>query len=124
MTDIIEIDGRKVPFKATAAIPRLYRIRFGRDIMIDMQILEKSARKVEGGEEQYSITDLTLFENVAYIMAKHAAPEDVPNTAEEWLDGFETFSIYYALPKILNLWGINEATTAESKKKLAVLTAK
>ena len=36
---------------------------------------------------------LEMFENIAYIMAKHADP-NIPDTPEEWLDEFNTFSIY------------------------------
>lgn len=32
----LEIDGKQVPFKASAAIPRIYRIKFGRDIYKDL----------------------------------------------------------------------------------------
>ena len=32
MIQKIEIDGKQVPFKASAAIPRIYRIKFHRDI--------------------------------------------------------------------------------------------
>ena len=28
----VEIDGKRVPFKASAAIPRIYRLKFQRDI--------------------------------------------------------------------------------------------
>lgn len=44
-----------------------------------------------------------MFENIAYIMAKHAEPQAVPDTPEEWLDGFNTFSIYQVLPEIIKL---------------------
>ena len=33
VTKKIEIDGKEVTFKASAAVPRLYRIKFGRDIL-------------------------------------------------------------------------------------------
>ena len=36
---------------------------------------------------------------------------------DEWLDGFETFSIYEVFPVILELWAFNQKTTAEPKKK-------
>lgn len=39
-------------------------------------------------------------------MAKHADPT-VPSTVEEWLDGFETFSIYTVFPAIEELWMAN-----------------
>ena len=32
MIKTIEIDGKQVPFKASAAIPRIYRVKYGRDI--------------------------------------------------------------------------------------------
>ena len=38
----IEIDGKQVPFKASAAIPRIYRMKFQRDIYKDLKALEKS----------------------------------------------------------------------------------
>ena len=33
MEKTINIDGKEVRLRATAAVPRLYRIKFGRDIM-------------------------------------------------------------------------------------------
>lgn len=125
LTKTIQIDGKDVKFKASAAIPRLYRIRFGRDIIVDMNKLKKSAEKVREGEQnEFEIEDLSIFENVAYMFAKHAEPEEVPNTIDEWLEQFNTFSIYLVLPEILELWGIDNLQTVESKKKLAQLTAK
>ena len=38
----IEIDGKAVVFKASAAILRIYRIKFQRDIYKDLSVLEKS----------------------------------------------------------------------------------
>jgi hypothetical protein len=57
-------------------------------------------------------------------MAKHADPDSVPNTPEEWLDQFNTFSIYTVLPKIIELWGMNTEQQAESKKKFEQLQGK
>lgn len=56
------------------------------------------------------------FENITYIMAKHADLKAVPDSPEEWLDEFNTFSIYQVLPEIIQLWGLNIQTGAESKK--------
>ena len=47
---------------------------------------------------------LEMFENIAFVMAKHADPA-IPNSPEEWLDGFNTFSIYQVLPQLIELWG-------------------
>ena len=68
----IEICGKKVPFRSSATIPRLYRAKFKRDIFKDLSKLEKSYKgKTEDGDE-FQIEDLEIFENVAYIMAYHA----------------------------------------------------
>lgn len=108
----IEIDGKQVTFRASAAIPRIYRIKFGRDIYKDLAALEKA---VGDGNEETSNLDLfslEMFENIAYIMAKHADP-GIPDTPEEWLDQFGTFSIYQVLPEIIKLWGLNVQTQAK-----------
>lgn len=110
----IEIDGQQVPFRASAAIPRIYRAKFGRDIFRDLMKLGKAVNSVGSGE--LPISDLEMFENVAYIMAKHADPGQ-PDTPEEWLDQFNTFSIYEVLPQLLELWHLNISTGVAAKKK-------
>ena len=115
-TEIL-IDGKKVKFRATAAVPRLYRIKFRRDIIQDMKVVQKALEGKDRDAENISPEALQLFEDMSYIMAKHA-DASVPSTIEDWLDGFEMFDIYQVLPEILGLWGLNEQTTVESKKKL------
>ena len=66
---------------------------------------------------------LEMFENIAYVMAKHADPS-IPDTPEEWLDSFNTFSIYQVLPQIIELWGLNTQTDVQAKKNFARLTGK
>ena len=111
----VMVSGKEVRFRASAAIPRLYRIKFKRDIFKDLSKLESSYKgKSEDGTE-IQIEDLEIFENVAYIMAWHADPT-IPGTIEEWLDEFEMFSIYQVLPEILELWGANLVTDIESEK--------
>ena len=113
----VTISGREVKFRSSATVPRLYRIKFKRDIFKDLAKLEKSYKgKTEEGEE-LQIEDLEIFENVAYIMAYHA-DHSIPGTIDEWLDQFEMFSIYEVLPEILELWGTNLITDVESKKNL------
>ena len=123
MTQTIEIDGQPVKFRASAAIPRIYRMRFHRDIYKDLSLLEKSISKQDEGDSNLDLFSLEMFENISYIMAKHADPE-VPDTPEEWLDNFNTFSIYQVLPKLIELWGLNVQTTVQSKKNLDQLTGK
>ena len=124
MEKVIEIDGKEVKFRATAAIPRLYRIKFGRDIMRDMQGIQKAMEKSEKGKEPIPTKMLEVFENVAYLMAKHATPDMDAKTVEEWLDGFDTFSIYVVFPQLLQLWRANNQTLVSAKKKAGPQTGK
>lgn len=111
----IEIDGKQVSFKASAAIPRIYRMKFQRDIYKDLKALEKSIGDNSEESSNLDMFSLEMFENIAFVMAKHA-DASIPNTPEEWLDGFNTFSIYQVLPQLIELWGLNVKTDVEAKK--------
>ena len=120
----ITIDGIEVSFKASAAVPRLYCLKFGRDIYKDFAALQKSVSEGDDNKSSLNIESLEVFENIGYIMAKHAQPDVVPDSPDEWLEGFNTFSIYEILPQLIELWGLNTATQVESKKNIARLTAR
>ena len=127
MKKVIKIDERDVGFKATALTLRLYRHFFGRDMISDMVKLKKAYEKAselpedaaeeEKQEAQLSALDLEIFENAAWIMAWQYDKEAAGEEPGEWLDGFETFSIYEVFPVILELWALNQKTTTEPKKK-------
>ena len=119
----ITIDDKEVAFKASAAIPRIYRLKFQRDIYKDLHSLEKALGDSKGGNSNLDLFSLEMFENIAYIMAKHA-DGTIPDTPEEWLDDFNTFSIYQVLPQLIELWGLNVKTDVEAKKNFAQLSAK
>lgn len=119
----VNISGQDVKFRSSATVPRLYRLKFKRDIFKDLSKLEKAYNKKSGKDEDLQIDDLEIFENVAYIMAYHADPT-IPKTIDEWLDQFEMFSIYQVLPEILELWGANMVTDIEAKKGLAEVSGK
>lgn len=122
-TKTVEIAGKEVTFKASAAIPRIYRISFNRDIFKDLMDLRGAVKSSETGESTLSNADLEVFENVAYLMAKHADPTQ-PDDINDWLDQFDMFAIYEVLPVILDLWTQNINTQIESKKKLEKLAGK
>lgn len=123
ITKKIEIDGQEVAFKASAAIPRIYRLKFQRDIYKDLRSLEKSIGNEDPKNSNLDLFNLEMFENIAFVMAKHA-DATIPDSPEEWLDGFNTFSIYQVLPQLIELWGLNVKTDVESKKKFAQLSVK
>lgn len=125
----IEICGQPVRFCASAATPRLYRLKFKRDIFADMQKLtkdfqaKKAAQKAKAQAEDMeqnagtdlAVESLEIFENVAYIMA-FQADRTIPDTIDQWLDQFEMFSIYEVLGELVQLWGDNLFTSASAKK--------
>ena len=119
----INVSGRDVRFRSSAAVPRLYRAKFKRDIFKDFSKLEKSYKDNADEGEAFAIEDLEIFENVAYIMAFHADPT-IPKTIDAWLEQFDMFSIYQILPETLSLWGENMETDIESKKESAEVSEK
>lgn len=116
MERTIAIDGRDVKFKATGATIRLYRQTFGRDILADMQKLQK-----EAADGNPTVEALGMYEDMAYIMAKQADPT-IPDNVGDWLEQFAMFSLYQALPQIVALWGLSSQTLSESKKKALAQT--
>lgn len=127
MERTVTVGGKEMKMRASALIPRLYRFKFKRDMVADMRQLQRAYAKAtalpenttdaEREDAQFSAADLTIFEDVAYIMAKHGG-NDMPDSPEEWLDSIDgVFSIYEILPVILELWSANTETTSIPKKK-------
>ena len=144
VTKKIEIDGKEVTFKASAAVPRLYRIKFGRDIYKDLRQLEKSVGENDEDNSNLDLFSLEMFEDLAWLMAHKLstarnlcsgysalrsskamrAELNVPDSPEEFLDQFNTFSIYQILPQLIELWGLNVQTEVESRKNLEKVSGK
>ena len=129
MEKVIDVGGQQIRMRASALVPRLYRFKFGRDMISDMRSLQQSMKKVlddrQAGDDtaELSMEDLTIFEDLAYIMAKHADPT-IPDSPEEWLERFNVFSIYQVLPEIITLWGLNMRTESDAKKNFAPPSAR
>lgn len=124
VTKTIEIDGIPVKFKASAAIPRIYRNKFGRDIYRDLAALQKCIDENDPANSSLDNFSLDVFENLAWLSAWHADPENVPDNPDDWLDRFQTFSIYEILPQIVELWGMNVEQQVEAKKNFPPQTGK
>lgn len=124
VTKKIEIDGQEVEFRASAAVPRMYRIKFGRDIYKDLRQLETSVGENDEDASGLDMFSLEMFENIAFIMAKHASPDKVPSEPDAWLEQFNTFSIYQILPQLIDLWGLNVQTRVEARKNLEKVSGK
>ena len=136
MRKTIKIDGKAYEFKSSAAIPRMYRLKFGRDIFVDMQKIKKAIdiqmklkkelkkqaeeKGEEFNEEQFesnlSIDSLEMFENIAFLMHKHGDSSQ-PSDIDEWLEQFETFDIYEIMPQILEMWKLENKQMSKQKKE-------
>lgn len=118
ITTTITVDGKEVTLRASAAVPRLYRIKFRRDIIVDMQAVARAVEDKDQTGQDIPLEALELFENMAYIMAKHGDKDAVPDSPDEWLEEFSTFSIYKIFPVLKALWEGNMEALDVAKKKL------
>lgn len=119
MTKTVNIGGKDYGMRASALVPRLYRAATGRDAITDMAKLQESLKKIQtnkkDGFEQF---DLEVFENIAWAMCYAADKENTPNNVDEWLDSIEgVFSIYEALPKLMEIWNKGQEQTSVPAKK-------
>ncbi|MDE5758190.1 MAG: hypothetical protein K2H85_06210 [Allobaculum sp.] len=123
---VTDSQGKEIRFGASANTPFLYMSKTGRDINKDLNVMFKIAQRSQE-EIPFSIEDLKMFSDIAYVMAYQGAEDKskFPPTVEEWLDELDAvFSIITLLPVIFELWGINQAQTVETKKNLAKLQEK
>ena len=118
VTKKIEIDGNPVEFKASAAIPRIYRNKFGRDVYKDLMVLNDAIKDQNEDASTLDGFSLEMFEDLAFVMWSAAHPDEKYDSPDEWLDQFNTFSIYQILPELIKLWGLNIQTQAEAKKNI------
>lgn len=114
----VEVDGKEYTFRSSALIPKLYRAKFGKDMVMEMRQLAKAYKDTkEDPEKMLDVFDLEIFERAAWIMLKHAG-EDVGEDPDEWLESLDgIFSVYKVLPIIMELWNLNNKTTSKPRKK-------
>lgn len=90
----------------------------------DLRQLEKSVGENDEDNSNLDLFSLEMFENLAWLMARHADPANVPDSPEEFLNQFNAFSIYQILPQLIELWGLNVQTEVESRKNLEKVSGK
>ena len=110
----IMIGEKECLIKSSAAIPRLYRMTFGKDVIDEMNALHEHAEK--NGE--FSPEDVTTLENLLYIMNRHGDPT-VPDTIEGWFEQFNLTEVYGILPEVIKIWNEENRRTSTAKKKNA-----
>lgn len=128
MTKTAVIGGKEYRMRASALTPRLYRAYFKRDLIRDMQglisvynkviqIPESAAQEEKDAASMELLDHLEVFENTAWLFCKEAG-EKTGESPEEWLDSIDgVFSIYEAMPVILELWTEQQVTTSKPKNQ-------
>lgn len=144
----IEVEpGKKVDFKASAFTPIQYNKLFpSRDYLKDINDLKvlseaRKRQKEDGSEGDMSgvtlqMADYEQFVRVSYCFAYQAlSPTPRPSDAQkefrekypdpwDWIDTFETFSIYEILPEIIDMWFANEKEKSKGKNSVPAPPAK
>lgn len=106
MEKIIEVGGKQIKAKSTAASLLRYKANFGQDGLRDFIAL---ATDVQEGKISYD-TDFTVFYRFLWVFAKAADPELPP--LEEWMDGFDIPPLDFimeALPQTVPLLSTGHA---------------
>lgn len=128
MEKIIEIDGRKIKFKATAGLPVRYRNAFGTEYLNDLQkagliakkLQEVAVKSKENSTESIteeeinalSDIDISVFYRIAWTMAK-TADNNIPPLLD-WLDTFDNFPIAIILGELSELMNTNNKTLTKN----------
>jgi hypothetical protein len=111
MTEIINIDGRDIKFKATGSTLRRYRDQFNRDLFEDFNKLTT---------EDLSGDAMVIMQNLAFIMAKQGDDNgEMSDDINDWLDSFESFPFNEVAPKIVQLWQKSNITTVQPKNTVS-----
>lgn len=112
MEKTVTISGKDYRMVANALVPRVYRKTFNRDMLLDMDELIKGYNEKVRHGKNIPVQILTIFENVAWIFLKQGG-EHVGNSPDEWLESLDgMFSVYEALPQVVELWNSTQTTTS------------
>lgn len=126
-----KIFGTDHKLKMSAATPRIYRAKFGKDIIVQMDAMyerlsnegkkkDEEKKNEEKKDDSVSFTpeELEMMENLIFVCNRQAEPEQ-PEDIFEWLASFEIGAITGTYGTIMKMWEDNLHQTSTSKKKTA-----
>lgn len=124
-----KIFGTDHKLKMSAATPRIYRAKFGKDIIVQMDAMyerlsnegkkkdeEKKNEEKKGDSVSFTPEELEMMENLIFVCNRQAEPEQ-PEDIFEWLASFEIGAITGTYGTIMKMWEDNLHQTSKSKKK-------
>lgn len=118
MRKTIQINGQDIELLCTAGTTIRYRMKFGRDLIVDMQHIIQSVDPEGNIKDDF---DFGVIENFAYITAKQANPDKVPDDVLDWFDGFDDMMALYdpdTIGSIVEMWVDDQETLEKAKKKV------
>ena len=104
----VKIGEKTVMMSASAFTPFSYKKVFGRDIIKDIQEIQKQAQKTQ-------TLDPEIVCMMSWIMAREADKEILP--FEEWCMEFELFDLYQSFNSVVELWGLVSKQNSKPIKK-------
>lgn len=118
MEKTLTIDGEKIKFKSSGAVPLRYKAQFQRDYFADIyKLMDLVDGEVENLDdikpEDINIAnlDFDVFYRVVWTLAK-TADKDVPDLMS-WLDEFDSFPIVEVTVELMDII----AASIQTKKK-------
>lgn len=103
----VKIGKYDIELSASAFTPFSYKKLFQRDLLKDIQQIQKDSKS--GG------LDAEIVSMVTYTMAKEVNKDIEP--FEEWLGKFEIFDLYESFNEVVTLWGLNAQQNSVPRKK-------
>lgn len=126
-----KIFGTDHKLKMSAATPRIYRAKFGKDIIVQMDAMyerlsnegkkkgeEKKDEEKKDDSVSFTPEELEMMENLIFVCNRQAEPEQ-PEDIFEWLASYEIGAITGTYGTIMKMWEDNLHQTSTSKKKTA-----
>ena len=121
-----KIFGTDRKLKMSAATPRIYRAKFGKDIIVQMDAMyerlsnegKKKDEKKKDDSVSFTPEELEMMENLIFVCNRQAEPEQ-PEDIFEWLASYEIGAITGTYGTIMKMWEDNLHQTSTSKKKTA-----
>jgi hypothetical protein len=102
MERIVRIDGKDIPFKASAALPLRYKTQFGKDFFADMSSMGEI-------EKDFSKINSEIFYQIIWTLAK-CADANIPPLIE-WVDLFDEFPVFSIFAEVSDLLDVAMKTS-------------
>ena len=121
MEKVVKVGNVEIKMASTAGTLYRYRCQFKTDFLKDLKRLDDRLKQINKSKEEnetaeFNAMDLEVFEQIAWSMAK-TADRNIPDI-EDWLNSFEMFDIYEALPQIMDLASSTWINKENEKKNL------